>query len=1244
MVRLVLALSLPLLLPQSAGSLHKLPKTAANAPSAKAVPAARPTAAYAPAGEWVSADPDKMVEIHQRRAVEAEPAAALASLAILRNLEDRASYGKVAQALGEIAKSAKSVEIREEARLLGRSRAEDRYTPGAQTTDRQGGIVKDLAILGPFRDTGGGLERKDGPEGSLAAFADKKTTYSWGTMLVSWRTVPPAFATAEGVPLDLLIHPRRESCTLLASKVTIDADKTFVVRVASAGQVRATFDGAELGRSEDVNALGLFDRVAGKVTAKAGTHLLAVKVCSGALDDSGRVRIRTTTPTGEPLALPESPDVGAPTATSTVEKVALPLTAALGAGDPLAAAVLRTAGGADDLRSPRAPGIFSTITASASDQVLAIAGALAPSGANRSAYLHRIERDESARAYRDRRLVEEHARADLADWAMASAQGMGLPAKTDAASVLLFSQVQQALRSDALRMMAYRGLAGYFAGHERTAPTALLQSLLGMASPLDRNVARAVATELARRERDPVSTVALRGEPLGAAGLGQTALTAFQGRIASIDEGLRLGRIVAAGGPPKDATAIFEALAYFAPNRSDVWSEVAGNRSREGQSERYFAALRRARDLDPGNAHYRAELALRTQEKSDSRADERYLVPSETILARRQGIREGSANVADRQLYWLRAVTMHPDMRVSQLIQYAREIVIAPRTQDELFEEIPQEGDLTEILRARVHRKGGGIAYPTEEHNDGRRPRIRWPDLVPGDTVEVAVRSWTSSAIGGRGDAPFYFVDYAGAPSTHPLLYNEVIVDSPKSRPIHVDVVRGGAFQKTEKNEGDHTIVRLVWEKPPVFPEEPLSPPLSETAPLIVGSTYANWDEFRKWYAEAVKGFTEPDEEVRKIAADLTKKETTKEGKLRVLFNFVADSIRYVNFVSGEWWLPNRPQQLLARREGDCDDKAILLISLLKAVGIEAQEVLVQTRLTGMPSVVRAPGAAIPMFDHGIAFLPGPGGGTYLDATSPESRLGPLPSMDARAMALRMAGPAEIVSLPPSNPGDHGADVTWKIALRQDGGGSLQASEVHRGDSSFWLRTALRQEETRLQYVQDNLVAGWFSNLTVDKKIEFDGDGAQGVAKVRYSAASEAGGGFARDEGEDLVVRLAPTSTLASSLASLPRRTLPVQLPPNLAPSKQVRTFVFEAPKGYTFTGVPDGGKEDGGELGQAKLTVKKDPSGKTVTVERTVIFDADRVPVEKYPAFRAWLLRVDALMHKSLRLTRVAARAGGAQ
>src|SRR5262249_22613316 len=147
----------------------------------------------------------------------------------------------------------------------------------------------------------------------------------------------------------------------------------------------------------------------------------------------------------------------------------------------------------------------------------------------------------------------------------------------------------------------------------------------------------------------------------------------------------------------------------------------------------------------------------------------------------------------------------------------------------------------------------------------------------------------------------------------------------------------------------------------------------------------------------------------------LTKDKRTRDEKLRALFEFVADDIRYVNYTSAEAWLPNRPHQLLARRQGDCDDKATLLVTLLKAIGVEATLVLVQTRLHPRPVVMSSDKVAIPAFDHGIAYVPASGGqpALWLDATGAESRVGPLPSMDARALTFFVSqGPAVLTPSP----------------------------------------------------------------------------------------------------------------------------------------------------------------------------------------------------------------------------------------
>jgi hypothetical protein len=54
---------------------------------------------------------------------------------------------------------------------------------------------------------------------------------------------------------------------------------------------------------------------------------------------------------------------------------------------------------------------------------------------------------------------------------------------------------------------------------------------------------------------------------------------------------------------------------------------------------------------------------------------------------------------------------------------------------------------------------------------------------------------------------------------------------------------------------------------PPNPADEPLAPPLSEIVPTVVLSTFNDWADFRAWYAEAVRGFTEPDAQVRELAA-----------------------------------------------------------------------------------------------------------------------------------------------------------------------------------------------------------------------------------------------------------------------------------------------------------------------------------------------------------------------------------------
>ena len=181
------------------------------------------------------------------------------------------------------------------------------------------------------------------------------------------------------------------------------------------------------------------------------------------------------------------------------------------------------------------------------------------------------------------------------------------------------------------------------------------------------------------------------------------------------------------------------------------------------------------------------------------------------------------------------------------------------------------------------------------------------------------------------------------------------------------------------------------------------------------------------------------------------------------------------------------------------------------------------------------------------------------------------------------------------------------------------------------MRTYLTEPGARAQWLEDRLVGAWFSTVQVDKDVVFRGDLARGAATARWRAKSDS---LARREGTELVVALSPTQTMASQLAPLVERTLPVWLPAPVAPRREARTIRVVAPSGWTFGALPAGGDEDGGAFGRAHFDVARDPAdAHAVVARRVVVFDQSAISVEQYPKWRAWVQRVDALMHKTVRI-----------
>lgn len=97
------------------------------------------------------------------------------------------------------------------------------------------------------------------------------------------------------------------------------------------------------------------------------------------------------------------------------------------------------------------------------------------------------------------------------------------------------------------------------------------------------------------------------------------------------------------------------------------------------------------------------------------------------------------------------------------------------------------------------------------------------------------------------------------------------------------------------------------------------------------------------------------------------------------LIRFVQDDVRYLGFESGiHSHRPHAPAQVFEQRFGDCKDKSLLLVTLLRQLGIEAAPVLVNTNLR-QEIVNRLP--SINVFNHCVVTFKENGDHYFIDPT-----------------------------------------------------------------------------------------------------------------------------------------------------------------------------------------------------------------------------------------------------------------------
>ncbi len=277
-------------------------------------------------------------------------------------------------------------------------------------------------------------------------------------------------------------------------------------------------------------------------------------------------------------------------------------------------------------------------------------------------------------------------------------------------------------------------------------------------------------------------------------------------------------------------------------------------------------------------------------------------------------------------------------------------------------------------------------------YSDRRVLRAPLPAIAAGAIVEEEFIEKESAPLFGAGTVTnFYFG------RSVPVNHTRLVLDAPAAFPLQYRLLLLPDLkpQRTEQNGR----IRVVFDSGPLqaFADRPDYLPSDVAAyQHVTFSTGASWQkvggEYAKIVDERVAG-ANVSSQVNKLVAG----KPSREDKIAVIVQDLNRQVRYTGIEFGEASIvPHAPSETWNRKYGDCKDKSVLLVALLRSAGIPAYVALLDSGF-GFDVVPDLPGMG--SFDHAIVYAPG-NPDVWIHATDEYARPGQLPSADQGRLAL----------------------------------------------------------------------------------------------------------------------------------------------------------------------------------------------------------------------------------------------------
>jgi hypothetical protein len=384
---------------------------------------------------------------------------------------------------------------------------------------------------------------------------------------------------------------------------------------------------------------------------------------------------------------------------------------------------------------------------------------------------------------------------------------------------------------------------------------------------------------------------------------------------------------------------------------------------------------------------------------------------------------------------------------------------------------------------------------------------------------------------------------------------------------------------------------------------------------------FADWNEMGRWENGLAIGRREASPEMKQKVAMLTASSPTPLEKIHALAQFVQRDIRYVAIQLGiGGWQPHPAPEIFVHRYGDCKDKATLMSTMLKEIGVESYYFSVNTTRGAVTPVT----PAIRWFNHEILAvrLPGDVKDSSLVAVLEHPKLGRLLIFDPTdewtpfgqlrgelqsnyGLLVTQDG-GELLKLPQLPTSRSGVQRTAKLKLSPNGTLSGDFVETRLGDAGLWQRMTLKSVTKEADKIKpiETIVSHSLSTFQITKASVSNLNLTDQPFGYQYSLVAE---NYAKNAGNLLLVRPRVLGSKSSDLLETKEpRKYAVEFD---GPSRDTDTFEIALPAGYEVDDLPPPVDAD---YGFASYHSKTEVNGNTLKYTRTFEVKELSVPLGK--------------------------------